>query len=348
MAGYMTHLILDETWITRMYRPLFGKDGVFETEATGAVMDRVMQMELDTLALERLDVLKTQLASFDGGVELPFIDGDTLAEWHEWVTSFVSREFTWERLRFMASRITRGDESHPAHAIADGFLRGMPDTLDVLHETVSDGETDGVQTRRHSRHGPSRRGASGMRIVYGLKESSEALLTGRGMGLDSAPASILESTEAAFGKAMTPIETAQYIIARVREGGDDAVRDMTKRLDGIELGDLQVPASAIEKAYDAVDADVVDALRLAAGRVRRFQEMSRPQSWVDFGEGYGELVNPVERVGVYVPGGTARFPLHGADVRHSRQGCGRGRDHRSDESGRGTGESIPLCWWPPT
>ena len=33
MAGYMTHLILDETWITRMYRPLFGKDGVFETEA---------------------------------------------------------------------------------------------------------------------------------------------------------------------------------------------------------------------------------------------------------------------------------------------------------------------------
>ena len=147
-----------------------------------------------------------------------------------------------------------------------------------------------------------------MRIVYGLKESSEALLTGRGMGLDSAPASILESTEAAFGKAMTPIETAQYIIARVREGGDDAVRDITKRLDGIEIEDFHVPASAIEGAYDAVDAEVVDALRLAAGRVRRFQEMSRPQSWVDFGEGYGELVNPVERVGVYVPGGTARFP----------------------------------------
>ena len=79
-----------------------------------------------------------------------------------------------------------------------------------------------------------------MRIVYGLEDSREALLTGRGMGLDSAPASILESTEAAFGKTMTPIETAQYIIARVREGGDDAVRDITKRLDGVELGDLQV------------------------------------------------------------------------------------------------------------
>ena len=139
MAGYMTHLTLDETWITRMYRPLFGVDGVFESEAEGAVMDRVMQMELDGLALDRLDMLKQHLAGFDGGVEIPFIDGDTLAEWHEWVTEFVSREFTWERLRFMAMRITRGDESHPAHAIADDFIRGMPDTLDVLHETVPTG-----------------------------------------------------------------------------------------------------------------------------------------------------------------------------------------------------------------
>ncbi len=136
MAGYMTHLTLDETWITRMYRPFFGVDGVFETEAEGSVMDRVMQMELDGLALGRLDMLKQHLAGFAGGVDIPFIDGDTLAEWHEWVTSFVSREFSWERLRFMATRISRGDESHPSHAIADDFIRGMPDTLDVLHETV--------------------------------------------------------------------------------------------------------------------------------------------------------------------------------------------------------------------
>ena len=140
MAGYITHLTLDETWITRMYRPLFGSDGVFENEAEGAVMDRVMQMELDTLAFERLDVLKMQLAGFSGGVDIPFIDGDTLAEWHEWVTEFVSREFTWERLRFMAMRITRGDESHPAQAIAADFIRGMPDTLDALHETVPTGK----------------------------------------------------------------------------------------------------------------------------------------------------------------------------------------------------------------
>ncbi len=136
MAGYMTHLTLDETWITRMYRPLFGVDGVFETEAEGAVMDRAMQMELDSLAQGHLDMLIQHLSGFAGGVDIPFIDDDTLDEWHEWVTSFVSREFTWERLRFMATRISRGDESHPSHAIADDFVRGMPDTLDMLHETV--------------------------------------------------------------------------------------------------------------------------------------------------------------------------------------------------------------------
>ncbi len=147
-----------------------------------------------------------------------------------------------------------------------------------------------------------------MRIVYGMKESSESLLAGRGLGLDAVPASILERTETAFGKSMTPTETAQHIIARVSEGGDDAVRDITRRLDGIELDDFQVPASAIEAAYDEVDSEVTDAVRLAAERVRRFQEKSMPESWIDFDEGYGELVNPVERVGVYVPGGTARFP----------------------------------------
>ena len=57
-----------------------------------------------------------------------------------------------------------------------------------------------------------------MRIVYGLNESREALLTGRGMGLDSAPASILERTEAAFGKAMTPLGNGA-VHHRARSGG---------------------------------------------------------------------------------------------------------------------------------
>ena len=137
MAGYMTHLTLDETWITRMYRPLFGVDGVFETEADGSRhgpgdADGARHPRPGTAGRAQGAPGELRTAAWN----IPFIDGDTLTEWHEWVTSFISHEFTWERLRFMAMRISRGDESHPAHAIADDFVRGMPDTLDVLHETV--------------------------------------------------------------------------------------------------------------------------------------------------------------------------------------------------------------------
>lgn len=147
-----------------------------------------------------------------------------------------------------------------------------------------------------------------MRIVTGLEQSREALLANRGLGLESAPASVLERTEAAFGKAMTPIQTAEYIVAQVREGGDEAVRDITRRLDGIELAKIEVPQATIETAYGLVAAEVVEALQLSAERIRRFQQKSLPESWVDFDEGYGELVNAVDRVGIYIPGGTARFP----------------------------------------
>ncbi len=142
VAGYITHLVLDETWITEMYRPTFGSDGIFETEAHGAVMDRAMQLELDSNALEDLDGQLTDLAKFDGGVAVPFIAPQTLAEWHRWVTDFVTQEFSWGRLRFMARRIAKGDESHPAHRIADQFVTGMPGTLDRLHDAVPEQELE--------------------------------------------------------------------------------------------------------------------------------------------------------------------------------------------------------------
>jgi hypothetical protein len=136
VAGYVSHLILDETWITKMYRPYFGVDGLFETKAYGAVMDRAMQLELDSVVLDDFDGRLEDLAKFEGGVTVPFIDTDTLTEWHRWVSDFVAQEFSWGRLRFMARRIARSDDSHPAHRIADDFVLGMPGTLDGLHEVV--------------------------------------------------------------------------------------------------------------------------------------------------------------------------------------------------------------------
>ena len=92
------------------------------------------------------------------------------------------------------------------------------------------------------------------------------------------------------------------------EGGDDAVRELTRRLDGVELEEIEVPHSAVSDAYDLVPSEVVEALKLSARRVREFHEASRPRGWMDRGRGYGAAVNPVGSVGAYIPGGTASYP----------------------------------------
>ncbi len=137
VAGYVTHLVLDETWIFDMYRPRFGNPVVFQDRAKGQVMDRALQLELDRSAHESLPKTVPLLSEFDNGIHLDFVPAGTLAEWHQWVLNFVDRGFDWERLRFMARRIAAGDDEHPAHGLANEFLAAMPVSLDDLFGYVS-------------------------------------------------------------------------------------------------------------------------------------------------------------------------------------------------------------------
>lgn len=146
ISGYITHLIVDETWITRMFRPYFGDHSVFHDETEGHVMDRVLQLELDRQSWESVDSTLTLLASATGRVGVGFIPQETLDEWREWVTGHLRGGFSWERLRFMARRIAAGDEAHRAHRLADDFLREMPGSLDGLHNVVSRSDLDGFKS----------------------------------------------------------------------------------------------------------------------------------------------------------------------------------------------------------
>src|SRR5262249_62101347 len=74
---------------------------------------------------------------------------------------------------------------------------------------------------------------------------------------------------------------------------------------------LGVEPGHVERAYDAVPPEVVAALRVSAEQVRRFHERHAPRSWLDYGpggSGTGQLVLPIERVGLIVPGGRASYP----------------------------------------
>lgn len=103
---------------------------------------------------------------------------------------------------------------------------------------------------------------------------------------------------------------ARDIVSRVREEGDVAVRNFCREFDGVEVGNLDVTDDA-ERAYEEIDDDVRAAVEAAAENVRAFHERQVPEDWREsFGEGreLGRRFRPLDRVGVYVPGGTAAYP----------------------------------------
>lgn len=102
------------------------------------------------------------------------------------------------------------------------------------------------------------------------------------------------------------------IIQRVQKEGDIAIIDYTKRFDGIELAPdtMEVPYEALEEAYDELEEDVKSALEIAHERIRRFHEKQLERSFFVEEDGIilGNKVLPLERVGIYVPGGKAVYP----------------------------------------
>ena len=147
VAGYMTHLIADEVWIQDMYRPYFGNDNAFADATTANVMDRAVQLDLDRRVWHAFDAARGSLHGATEKVEIGFIDRDILDEWLGWVFTVGDRGFSWDRLRFMAKRVSRGDASHPAHRIAEEFLAGMPDSLEALYLLVPSEDVDRYRER---------------------------------------------------------------------------------------------------------------------------------------------------------------------------------------------------------
>lgn len=100
------------------------------------------------------------------------------------------------------------------------------------------------------------------------------------------------------------------IIAEVRKGGDAALRQLSARFDGVVPPMLEVPQTYWAQAVDALPNDLRTALEVATDELRRFHARQARNSWVDVGvEGTrGQLVVPLQRVGIYVPGGVAPLP----------------------------------------
>ena len=135
---------------------------------------------------------------------------------------------------------------------------------------------------------------------------------------------ILKLTDEAFGTILTnmlkrspdsyPEQEAivSDILANVRENGDKAVFNYTKKFDGADISaeNFIVTKEEEKEAYEKVDPCLIDVIRKAISRIRTFHEKERQKSWFMTEEGMvlGQKVTPLSRVGVYVPGGKAAYP----------------------------------------
>ena len=142
VAGYMTHLIYDETWIVEMFRPCFGNSGVFADEMEGKVLDRALQLDLDRQAHPAIAESLPAIAGASGSVDVKFLPAEALAEWRPWVVEFVGRGFSWDRLNFMARRAAAGGDPQPFLKIADDFLGGMPGSIEELYSLIDPGRVE--------------------------------------------------------------------------------------------------------------------------------------------------------------------------------------------------------------
>ncbi|GAA0135305.1 histidinol dehydrogenase [Paenibacillus sp. YSY-4.3] len=103
------------------------------------------------------------------------------------------------------------------------------------------------------------------------------------------------------------------IISAVKNEGDAALLKYTEQLDGMKLSPetLRVTEEEMRAAYDKVEPSFIDAISAAAANIRAYHARQKRNSWMDLqpdGSMLGQIIRPLKRVGVYVPGGKASYP----------------------------------------
>lgn len=147
-----------------------------------------------------------------------------------------------------------------------------------------------------------------LNVIHGVKNAEDVLLRVDPLDLSSLPETVLERTRQAFGDNIAPEESVRQIIRDVRRDGDEAVRRYAKLLDGADLEHFRIDENQIAWGKRSVSPELWDSLELAAHRIRAFHKSTLPSDWLDREQGLGELVRPLDRVGLYAPGGSAAYP----------------------------------------
>jgi histidinol dehydrogenase len=123
------------------------------------------------------------------------------------------------------------------------------------------------------------------------------------------PPGLTAQIKQVFGEELSVQEVVDRIIGEVRGKGDKALLDYTEKLDGVRLDSLEVGEQEVVAAYEMIDKKLVSALEFAAKRIRDFHlACGHKAGLIPIDEHLKRQVLPLQRVGLYVPGGTAAYP----------------------------------------
>ncbi|MBT7602233.1 MAG: histidinol dehydrogenase [Anaerolineae bacterium] len=146
--------------------------------------------------------------------------------------------------------------------------------------------------------------------IYQLEEAKKDLLKRNPIYQDSYSPATLARTESVFGEGVMPHQAVMQILQSIDEDGDKAVQKWNATLDRFDEPNFKIGKDELAAAYERISARLQEVLEKSATRIRDFHERQPVTSWLtnEMGGEIGQRFTAIERVGIYVPGGTAPLP----------------------------------------
>ncbi len=147
-----------------------------------------------------------------------------------------------------------------------------------------------------------------MKVVKGFTRARELL--SRQVSAQTLPLSpaLRRRLNKLFGTE-DPEQAVRWIIDRVCQEGDAALFSLAEKIDGVKLSSLELSQKQVQSAYQKADEELIAVIKQAAERIREFHTAQKKAVCHELaGKEWGQLIRPLEKVGIYVPGGTAAYP----------------------------------------
>jgi len=148
-----------------------------------------------------------------------------------------------------------------------------------------------------------------MKRVKGFNKARRLLTRENFWESFTTPPRLATQIKQVFGEELSVQKVVDRIIGEVRDKGDKALFDYTERLDGVRLDSLEVDRREVVAAYDIINKKVISALEFAARRIRDFHvACGHKAGLIPVDKHLSQQIRPLDRVGLYVPGGSAAYP----------------------------------------